>query len=181
MSRGCDAGNRERWWERLQPGRDEHLRQQSPKWLRCVPVRAVKQRIAAAELARWQEYSQRHIKKPEPSRVRSIVIESNQAGSPCTAAGMTRYRRGRRRRAARNGCDARWVWRRSPKPGESGTVTARKAGGLRDLGLDVDLSKVGVRACGSSIWPRRSISLFQTDYGEKLSRVGVPGGHRPSR
>ena len=33
----------------------------------------------------------------------------------------------------------------SPKVGESGTVTARKAGGLRDMGLEVDPLKVGVQ------------------------------------
>ena len=53
----------------------------------------------------------------------------------------------------------------SPQTGESGTVTARKAGGLRDMGLDVDLSKVGVQAALQHLAKAINIA-FQTDYGE---------------
>jgi hypothetical protein len=53
----------------------------------------------------------------------------------------------------------------SPKTGESGTVTARKAGGLRDMGLDVDLKKVGVQCALQHLAKAINIA-FQTDYGE---------------
>ncbi len=54
----------------------------------------------------------------------------------------------------------------SPKTGgESGTVTARKAGGLRDMGLDVDLRKVGVQGALQHLAKAINIA-FQTDYGE---------------
>ncbi len=53
----------------------------------------------------------------------------------------------------------------SPSAGESGTVTARKAGGLRDMGLDVDLRKVGVQGALQHLAKAINIA-FQTDYGE---------------
>ena len=53
----------------------------------------------------------------------------------------------------------------SPQTGESGTVTARKAGGLRDMGLDVDVTKVGVQAALQHLAKAINIA-FQTDYGE---------------
>ena len=53
----------------------------------------------------------------------------------------------------------------SPKGGESGTVTARKAGGLRNMGLDVDPRKVGVQAALQHLAKAINIA-FQTDYGE---------------
>ena len=53
----------------------------------------------------------------------------------------------------------------SPKPGESGTVTARKAGGLRDMGLEVDPRKVGVQGALQHLAKAINIA-FQTDYGE---------------
>ena len=53
----------------------------------------------------------------------------------------------------------------SPKTGESGTVTARKAGGLRDMGLDVDPRKVGVQGALQHLAKAINIA-FQTDYGE---------------
>jgi hypothetical protein len=53
----------------------------------------------------------------------------------------------------------------SPKAGESGTVTARKAGGLRDMGLEVDPSKVGVQGALQHLAKAINIA-FQTDYGE---------------
>ncbi len=53
----------------------------------------------------------------------------------------------------------------SPQGGESGTVTARKAGGLRDMGLEVDLRKVGVQAALQHLAKAINIA-FQTDYGE---------------
>ena len=53
----------------------------------------------------------------------------------------------------------------SPQTGESGTVTARKAGGLRDMGLDVDVPKVGVQAALQHLAKAINIA-FQTDYGE---------------
>jgi hypothetical protein len=53
----------------------------------------------------------------------------------------------------------------SPKAGESGTVTARKAGGLRDMGLDVDPKKVGVQGALQHLAKAINIA-FQTDYGE---------------
>jgi hypothetical protein len=53
----------------------------------------------------------------------------------------------------------------SPKAGESGTVTARKAGGLRDMGLVVDPRKVGVQGALQHLAKAINIA-FQTDYGE---------------
>ena len=53
----------------------------------------------------------------------------------------------------------------SPKGGESGTVTARKAGGLRDMGLEVDTRKVGVQCALQHLAKAINIA-FQTDYGE---------------
>jgi hypothetical protein len=51
------------------------------------------------------------------------------------------------------------------EPGKSGTVTARKAGGLRDLALEVDPAKVGVKAALQHLAKAVNIA-FQTDYGE---------------
>jgi hypothetical protein len=50
-------------------------------------------------------------------------------------------------------------------PGEGGTVTARKAGGLRDLAMCVDPSEVGVKAALQHLAKAVNIA-FQTDYGE---------------
>jgi hypothetical protein len=48
---------------------------------------------------------------------------------------------------------------------KSGTVTARKAGGLRDIGLEVDPRKVGLHAALQHL--AKSVNIaFQTDYGE---------------
>jgi hypothetical protein len=52
----------------------------------------------------------------------------------------------------------------SPDSGP-GTVTARKAGGLRDLGLVVDPAKVGLRAALQHLAKAVNIA-FQADYGE---------------
>jgi len=49
--------------------------------------------------------------------------------------------------------------------GESGTVTARKAGGLRDMALEVNPSKVGVKAALQHLAKAVNIA-FQTDFGE---------------
>lgn len=49
--------------------------------------------------------------------------------------------------------------------GQSGTVTARKAGGLRDMGLEVDPRKAGVNAALQHLAKAVNIA-FQTDYGE---------------
>jgi hypothetical protein len=48
---------------------------------------------------------------------------------------------------------------------KEGTVTARKAGGLRDMGLEVDPQKVGVQAALQHLAKAVNIA-FQTDYGE---------------
>jgi hypothetical protein len=53
----------------------------------------------------------------------------------------------------------------STEPGRSGTVTARKAGGLRDMGLEVDPRKVGLNAALQHLAKAVNIA-FQTDYGE---------------
>jgi hypothetical protein len=53
----------------------------------------------------------------------------------------------------------------SADPGRAGTVTARKAGGLRDMGLNVDPRKVGVQAALQHLAKAVNIA-FQTDYGE---------------
>src|SRR3954447_10762480 len=53
----------------------------------------------------------------------------------------------------------------SSEPGKAGTVTARKAGGLRDMGLEVDPRKVGVHAALQHLAKAVNIA-FQTDYGE---------------
>jgi hypothetical protein len=50
-------------------------------------------------------------------------------------------------------------------PGESGTVTARKAGGLRDMAMVVDPRKVGVKAALQHLAKAVNIA-FQTDFGE---------------
>ena len=50
-------------------------------------------------------------------------------------------------------------------PGDGGTVTARKAGGLRDMALEVDPRKVGVKAALQHLAKAVNIA-FQTDYGE---------------
>ncbi|WP_165218927.1 hypothetical protein [Aquisphaera insulae] len=49
--------------------------------------------------------------------------------------------------------------------GEPGTVTARRAGGLRDLALEVDPKKVGDDAALQHLAKAVNIA-FQTDYGE---------------
>jgi hypothetical protein len=48
---------------------------------------------------------------------------------------------------------------------DSGTVTARKAGGLRDLALDVDRKRVGLAAALQHLAKAVNVA-FQTDYGE---------------
>jgi hypothetical protein len=53
----------------------------------------------------------------------------------------------------------------SSESGKAGTVTARKAGGLRDMGLEVDPRKVGVKAALQHLAKAVNIA-FQTDYGE---------------
>lgn len=50
---------------------------------------------------------------------------------------------------------------------ESGTVTARKAGGLRDMSLDVDPKRVGLNAALQHLAKAVNIA-FQTDYGENF-------------
>jgi hypothetical protein len=49
--------------------------------------------------------------------------------------------------------------------GEGGTVTARKAGGLRDMSLEVSPKKVGVKAALQHLAKAVNIA-FQTDFGE---------------
>jgi hypothetical protein len=49
--------------------------------------------------------------------------------------------------------------------GEAGTVTARKAGGLRDMALEVNPRKVGVKAALQHLAKAVNIA-FQTDFGE---------------
>jgi hypothetical protein len=49
--------------------------------------------------------------------------------------------------------------------GNGGTVTARKAGGLRDMAMVVDPSKVGVKAALQHLAKAVNIA-FQTDFGE---------------
>jgi hypothetical protein len=49
--------------------------------------------------------------------------------------------------------------------GESGTVTARKAGGLRDMALEVNPRKVGIKAALQHLAKAVNIA-FQTDFGE---------------
>ncbi len=49
--------------------------------------------------------------------------------------------------------------------GRAGTVTARKAGGLRDMGLNVDPRQVGLQAALQHLAKAVNIA-FQTDYGE---------------
>ena len=48
---------------------------------------------------------------------------------------------------------------------EGGTVTARKAGGLRDMALEVNPHKVGVNAALQHLAKAVNIA-FQTDFGE---------------
>lgn len=50
---------------------------------------------------------------------------------------------------------------------DSGTVTARKAGGLRDMALDVDPSRVGLAAALQHLAKAVNIA-FQSDYGENF-------------
>ena len=50
-------------------------------------------------------------------------------------------------------------------PGGSGVVTARKAGGLRDMAMDVDPDVVGVKGALQHLAKAINIA-FQTDYGE---------------
>jgi hypothetical protein len=50
-------------------------------------------------------------------------------------------------------------------PGEGGTVTARKAGGLRDMAMQVDPRTVGVKAALQHLAKAVNIA-FQTDFGE---------------
>ncbi len=50
-------------------------------------------------------------------------------------------------------------------PSESGTVTARKAGGLRDMALEVAPGKVGVKAALQHLAKAVNIA-FQADFGE---------------
>lgn len=51
--------------------------------------------------------------------------------------------------------------------GEGGTVTARKAGGLRDMAMDVDPERVGLAAAMQHMAKAINIA-FQTDYGENF-------------
>jgi hypothetical protein len=53
----------------------------------------------------------------------------------------------------------------STVPGQGGVVTARKAGELRDMSLQVDPRKVGVQAALQHLAKAVNIA-FQTDYGE---------------
>jgi len=53
----------------------------------------------------------------------------------------------------------------SATPGAGGIVTARKAGELRDMGLNVDPAKVGAPAALQHLAKAVNIA-FQTDYGE---------------
>ncbi len=50
-------------------------------------------------------------------------------------------------------------------PSGGGVVTARKAGGLRDLGLDVNPRRTGVKAAAQHLAKAINIA-FQTDFGE---------------
>jgi hypothetical protein len=50
---------------------------------------------------------------------------------------------------------------------DSGTVTARKAGGLRDMGMIVDPARVGLAAALQHLAKAVNIA-FQTDYGENF-------------
>jgi hypothetical protein len=50
-------------------------------------------------------------------------------------------------------------------PGRTGTVTARRAGGLRDMALEVSPAKVGVPAALQHLAKAINIA-FQTDFGE---------------
>ncbi len=52
-------------------------------------------------------------------------------------------------------------------PGQGGTVTARRAGGLRDMGLEVSPKKVGVPAALQHLAKAINIA-FQTDFGENF-------------
>jgi len=54
----------------------------------------------------------------------------------------------------------------SGSPG-SGTVTARRAGGLRDMGMEVEPRKVGVKAALQHLAKAVNIA-FQTDFGENF-------------
>ena len=47
----------------------------------------------------------------------------------------------------------------------AGTITARRAGGLRDMGMEVDPGKVGVKAALQHLAKAINIA-FQTDFGE---------------
>ena len=53
----------------------------------------------------------------------------------------------------------------SADPSAGGTVTARKAGGLRDMAMEVDPDTVGVKAALQHLAKAINIA-FQTDYGE---------------
>jgi hypothetical protein len=53
----------------------------------------------------------------------------------------------------------------SPGTAEGGTVTARKAGGLRDMALEVSPHKVGIKAALQHVAKAVNIA-FQTDFGE---------------
>lgn len=58
----------------------------------------------------------------------------------------------------------------STAPGETGVVTARRAGGLRDLGMDVNPGRVGEKAALQHLAKAVNIA-FQTDYGENYLEV----------
>src|SRR4051812_18918338 len=51
--------------------------------------------------------------------------------------------------------------------GAGGTVTARRAGGLRDMALEVDPETVGVKGALQHLAKAVNIA-FQTDYGENF-------------
>ena len=53
----------------------------------------------------------------------------------------------------------------STSAGPGGVVTARKAGELRDMGLDVSPAKIGLKAALQNLAKAVNIA-FQTDYGE---------------
>src|SRR5262249_27247797 len=51
------------------------------------------------------------------------------------------------------------------QPGEAGTVTARQAGGLRDMSMQVDPRRGGIKAALQHLAKAVNIA-FQTDFGE---------------
>ncbi len=84
------------------------------------------------------------------------------AEEPAPAAGQPTMSRGA---VAEAGTEIPVTVAVAARPGREGTVTARKAGGLRDMGLEVDPRKVGVHAALQHLAKAVNIA-FQTDYGE---------------